>query len=74
MNFHNLDVYNCALDFLTLVQTFLQTIGRGEGELKDQLRRAALSIPLNIAEASGKVTQADRARFYAIARGSANKD
>ena len=30
-----------------------------------------LSIPLNIAEGSGKVTQADRRRFHAIARGSA---
>jgi four helix bundle protein len=30
-----------------------------------------MSIPLNIAEASGKPTNADRARYHAIARGSA---
>ena len=30
-----------------------------------------MSIPLNIAEGAGKVTQADRRRFHAIARGSA---
>jgi four helix bundle protein len=30
-----------------------------------------MSIPLNIAEGSGKPTVADRARFHAIARGSA---
>ena len=35
------------------------------------MRRAALSIPLNIAEALGKPGEQDRARFYAIARGSA---
>ncbi len=32
--------------------------------------RAALSIPLNIDESSGKVGVNDRARFFAIARGS----
>ncbi len=44
---------------------------RGHGELADQLYRASLSIPLNIAEGAGKVRDADKARFYAIARGSA---
>jgi four helix bundle protein len=30
-----------------------------------------LSVPLNIAEAAGRTTEADAARHYAIARGSA---
>ena len=44
---------------------------RGQSDLRDQLRRASTSVPLNIAEASGKTGSADRARFHAIARGSA---
>jgi len=40
-------------------------------ELSDQLRRATISIPLNIAEGAGKTTDKDRSRYHASARGSA---
>ena len=35
------------------------------------LRRAAQSIPQNIAEGCGRTTRADKAKHYTIARGSA---
>ena len=38
---------------------------------REELKRAALSVPLIIAEAAGRTGQADAARTYAIARGSA---
>lgn len=71
LNFQKLDVYRCSIEFLSLSTKIQGQLGKGESEIRDQLRRAALSIPLNIAEASGKVGINDRARFFAIARGSA---
>jgi len=41
----------------------------GDPELKDQALRAAKSICLNVAEAAGRRSPADRARVFSIARG-----
>ena len=72
LDHENLDVYRCSLEFLRLS---LRVVGdlpeRGESELRNQIKRAAMSIPLNIAEGAGKPTVGDRARYHAIARGSA---
>ena len=40
------------------------------GELGDQINRASLSVVLNLAEGSGKLTANDRRRFFAMALGS----
>jgi len=69
--YENMDVYRCAIQFLALSTKALEAMPKGNSGLSDQLKRAALSIPLNIAESSGKTTSADRKRFCAIARGSA---
>jgi four helix bundle protein len=68
--FQRLDVYRDAIEFLRISASLAAGIGRGQAELVDQLHRAAMSVPLNIAEGSGKFTR-DANRFYLIARGSA---
>jgi four helix bundle protein len=68
---HPADVYQCAVRLLACCARLNDDIPRGYGVLADQLRRASLSVPLNIAEGSGRLGRADAARSYSIARGSA---
>ena len=70
-NFEKLDVYQRAAEFLALTATILESLPRGNAVIADQLKRAALSIVLNIAEAQGRSSSVDAARCYSIARGSA---
>jgi four helix bundle protein len=65
-----LDVYQEAIAFCGWVGEFLGAVS-GKAAAKDQLDRASTSIPLNIAEGNGKLSQRDRARFIEMARGSA---
>jgi len=71
LSFQRLDVYRCAIDFFAFAATLAEATPRGYGHVADQLRRASLSVPLNIAEAAGRVSGTDAARHYGIARGSA---
>jgi len=69
--FQTLDVYQLAIRFLARTAEIVAAMPPGHSAVAEQLRRAALSIPLNIAESSGRVGRADAARHCAIARGSA---
>ena len=66
-----LDCFRVAVEFQTLAADLVRL--RGLGALRDQLDRASVSIVLNIAEGAGRRTPADKARFFAIARGSATE-
>jgi four helix bundle protein len=68
-----LDVYRTAVSFLVFADDFANGFPKGRGYLGDQLRRAATSISLNIAEGAGEFASADKARFYRIARRSATE-
>ena len=71
LDYEKLDVYRCAIEHLAFVFKSIPNIPRGYSALVDQWRRAAMSVPLNIAEAVGKTSEADRSHRYAIARGEA---
>jgi len=66
-----LDCYRLAVEFQALAARLLPK--RGQSNLRDQLDRASVSIVLNVAEGAGRFSPADKARFYAIARGSATE-
>lgn len=68
-----LNVYQVALDFLVAVEDVVVTFPEGRAYLADQLRRAATSIVLNIAEGAGEFSKRDKARFYRMALRSATE-
>jgi four helix bundle protein len=63
-----LDCYRVALEFNVLAARLAP---RGHRDIRDQLAGAGLSISANLAEGCGRRAPADKAHFYAIARGSA---
>lgn len=63
-------VYNRSLDFVEFVENLLSKF-KDRLNVYDQIDRSLTSIPLNIAEGTGKFTNKDKNRYYDIARGSA---
>jgi len=64
-------VWQKAMDLVDWVYNAMRTFPADERfRLCDQLSRAVVSIPSNIAEGNGRGSRSDYARFLAIARGS----
>lgn len=66
--FEGLDVYKKAMKFVIDIYALNGTVK--DLNIKNQLRRAALSIPLNIAEGQGRMHGKEKRQFYNTARGS----
>lgn len=69
--FEKLEVYQKSLDWVEAVESLCESLkGKVSFSMIDQLSRAALSIPLNIAEGNGRWHKGEKRQFFWIARGS----
>lgn len=69
--FEDLEVWKLALDFVQEIYKVTANFPDSEKYgLRDQLRRAAISISLNIAEGKGRYYSKEFVKFLYIARGS----
>jgi four helix bundle protein len=71
LSHESLIVYQRSVDFVAWSSKLCRSKREIVGEIQNQYKRAFISIPLNIAEGSGKQSGKDQARFYENARGSA---
>ena len=71
MHYKDLIVWQKAMDLTTEIYRLTKNLPKDElYGLTNQLRRAAVSIPSNIAEGNARTSTGDYVRFLSIARGS----
>ena len=63
-------MYEVAMEMALALRPVLETLKRSDRSLEDQMRRAAASVVLNIAEGAQRSGK-DRLQHYRIAAGSA---
>jgi len=66
---HNLVAYQVALELIVAVKA----ANVKDAHCRDQAKRASGRAAMNTAEAAGRVSPADRARVFGIARGEASE-
>lgn len=70
-SYKNLDAYNESKKLVKMVYGWLKAFPKEENyALCDQLRRAVISVPSNIAEGSGRTSSKDQAHFFEMSFGS----
>jgi four helix bundle protein len=73
-NFRELKVWQRAIDFVVKLYELMDTFPKEEKYgLIAQMRRSAVSIPSNIAEGTGRGSNAQFARFLEFSLGSLNE-
>src|SRR6056297_3006598 len=66
-----LDVYRLSIGYVAWVYEKADSLNGVHRPAPDQWLRTNQSIPLNVAKGNGKTAEADRRRYFEIARGSA---
>lgn len=70
-SYRDLRVWQRAMELVVRIYQETQEFPKSEAYgLTSQMRRAAVSVPSNIAEGKGRLTDPDRSRFFSQARGS----
>ena len=70
-DFKELIVWQKAMDLTIEIYSLVKSLPREETYgISDQMRRAAVSVPSNIAEGAGRNSEKDFIRFLAQSRGS----
>lgn len=73
-NYNNLDVFQLSYKFVLNLYPYLDKFPEGEdNNLVLQMKRAAVSMPMNIAEGSGRRRDSEFLPFLSYALGSAKE-
>ena len=73
-DYHELNVWQLSMNLCEKVYGLVREFPVDERfALCDQLRRAVVSVPSNIAEGNGRNSRSEYARFLSIARGSVSE-
>ncbi|HSJ23820.1 MAG TPA: four helix bundle protein [Longimicrobiales bacterium] len=72
-HFDRLDAYRLAIEFVSLTRPLVLRLRKTDLPMADQLQRAVISIPCNVAEGAGEFSLGDKARFYRYALRSATE-
>ncbi|HMK27058.1 MAG TPA: four helix bundle protein [Chitinophagaceae bacterium] len=71
LNHQKLEVYKASLDYVTECYRLCGYLPQEERfGIISQIKRAALSVHLNIAEGASRKSEAERKRYFEISRGS----
>ncbi len=68
--YEKLRVYKLSMSLANELLDIADNLPWSLRSISDQLRRAAISIPSNIAEGNSRIHKADRRRFFYYSRGS----
>ncbi len=71
LNHKNRDLWKVGIKFVIFIYEITEKFPKSElYSITNQIRRAAVSIPSNLAEGSSRRSPAERRRFFEIARSS----